>query len=287
MMCDVKYHVHSCSTVFKTCSMCTSSFPVATQLLTWDLWSLELQGFTEVFLQANGAIKLIGWTICRYILVIFTYDGWFVWFSVMNRCFNHYLAVVRSQPSMAIYSQINRHKKGIISSYYFRGSRKNMKVFYWCGDADHASSVGSSLSPWLTRSLKSSGCTDASIALLSWHLHSKATWPQSSISRLDDRLWWLWLWWLLHCFATVYASASVQVQDELLNKVTLTGTSHNLIKLSLMGAICMKRARALHWVGRDKPEHLCQNLSDQQESCSTCLHSLGSRTSVENSLEHF
>lgn len=97
---------------------------------------------------------------------------------------------------------------------------------------------------------------------------------------LDDRLWWLWLWWLLHCFESVYASASVQVQDELVNKVTLTGTSHNLIKLSLMGAICVKRA--LHWVGRDKPEHLRQNLTDQQESCSTCLHSLGSKTSVEN-----
>lgn len=285
MMCDVKYHVHSCSTfVFGTCSMCTSSFPVATQLLTWDLRSLELQGFTEVFLQPNGAIKLIGWTICRYILAIFTYNGWFAWFSVMNRCFNHYLEVGRSRPSMAIYSQIHRHKKGIISSCYFCGSPKNMKVFYWCGDADHASSVGSSLSPWFTRSLKSSGCTDALIALLSWHLHSKATWPQSSISQLDDRLWWLWLWWLLHCFASVYASASVQVQHELLTKVSLTGTSYSLIKLSFMGAICMKRA--LHRVGRDKPEHLRQNLSDQHQSCSTCLHSLGSKTSGK-CLEHF
>ena len=47
-----------------------------------------------------------------------------------------------------------------------------------------------------------------------------------------------------------------------------------------MGAICVKRA--LHWVGRDKPAHLRQNLTDQQESCSTCLHSLGPKTSVEN-----
>ena len=59
---------------------------------------------------------------------------------------------------------------------------------------------------------------------------------------LDDRLWWLWLWWLLHCFASVYASALVQVQDELLNKVSLTATSHNLIKLSLCHGCNLREA---------------------------------------------
>ena len=62
-----------------------------------------------------------------------------------------------------------------------------------------------------------------------------------------------------------YASASVQAQDELANKVSLTGTSYKLIKLSLMGAICVKRA--LDRVARDKLEHLCPNFTDQQESC--------------------
>lgn len=167
MMCDVKYHVHSCSTLFSKYFRCVyiifSRGNTTPDLRSAVAWAPRIHWSLPAGKRSNQTHRLD----CRYILAIFTYNGWFVWFSVMNCCFNHYLAIVRSQPSMAIYSQINRHKKGIISSCYFCGSGKNMKVFYWCGDADHASSVGSSLSPWFTRSLKSSGCTDVSIALLS------------------------------------------------------------------------------------------------------------------------